>query len=130
MLKGRQQFSLIWIVASVLLLFIGMIVSAAGSLSGLGNLGLIMTVTANISILLYIFYSAFQWFRFKKGDGLSNLVTAYIILAMLFTFGGLIGAFLTFPDAFYFFFAGLGMFALYWFYILFKNILKKEEVSR
>lgn len=126
MLKGRQQFSLGWIVVSVLLVFVGSIVSAAGSLSGSRYLGIYITVGGIISILIYIFYSAFQWFKFKKGEGLANLATAYIILAMLFTFGGLIGAFLSFPEAFYYFFVGLGMFALYWFVILFKNVFSND----
>ena len=121
--NSKQQFSLIWIVLTVITLFVGMIVSAAGSLSGFKNLGLYMIAGAIVSIIFYVLYSAFQWFQFRKGEGLANLIIAYIILAILFTLGGLVGAFLTFPDAFYFFFAGLVMFGVYWIGVLIKNII-------
>ena len=125
--KNLQQFSLIWIVISVIVLFSGIFVSAAGSLSGLGNMGLYMITGAIISIILYLFFTLIQWFRFKKGEGFNNLVTAFIILAFLFTIGGLIGTFLTYPDGFKFFFVGLGMFALYWLIRLIRTIFQKEE---
>ncbi|MDO5655098.1 MAG: hypothetical protein Q4G27_03045 [Flavobacteriaceae bacterium] len=125
--KAIQKFQLIWIISSVIMLFTGVFIMAAGSLTGFKSLGMYLTSFAFLSVLIYIFFSAFQWFKFKKGEGIHNLITAYIILALLFTLGGLVAAIFSFPEAFYYFFGGLAMFAIYWLIVLVKNILKTEE---
>ena len=120
-------FPFAWIVSSVLLFFIGIFLSASSEWSGFGNLGTYLWVIGLISIFFFTIYSTFLWFKLKKGDGIKNLITAYNLLAFLFTIGGLVGAFLTFPDGFTFFIAGLSMFALYWIVRLIVTIFKSEE---
>lgn len=121
------SYSLVWIVASVILFFTGLVVAVTSKMTGVGDLGTFIWVAAALSMLVYVFYSAFLWFKLKKGSAFNNLVTAYIILAFLFVLGGLVGAVLTYPDGLNVFFGGLGMLAFFWIVKLFTFIFSKES---
>lgn len=128
MLKSKTfSFSLIWIISSVILFFAGLVIAASSGAIGTKDLGTYMWMFAMLSMLAHVFYSAILWFKFKKGNALNNLVTAYIILAFLFTIGGLVGAVLTYPDGLTTFLVGLGMFGVYWLLKLVIVIFSKES---
>lgn len=119
--------SLIWIVTSVFMFFIGLILAAMSSLMGDSQLGRFLWITGFLSMLVYVFYSAVLWFRFKKGSAFNNLVTAYIILSLLFTITGLVGAFLTYPDGLKVFLIGLGMMGGYWLIKIFHLVIFTKD---
>ena len=128
MLKSKNiSFSLVWIVATVILFFTGLVLAVTSTWTGTKNLGTIIWVSSLVSMLAYLFYSAFLWFKFKKGNAWNNFVTAYIILAFLITLGGLVGAFLTYPQGMKTFLIGLGMFGGYWLFKLVGFMFSKES---
>lgn len=119
--------TLIWAITSVVLLFIGMILAASSGASGTNNLGSRLVMLSFLSILVYFFYSLIIWFKFKKGNMLNNLVTAYILLSFLMIIGGFIGALLTYPDGMTAFLIGLGMLGGYWLMKFFTLLFTKES---
>lgn len=119
--------ALIWALTSVILMFTGLVLAASSGASGTNNLGATLVMLSFLSLLIYVFYSIFIWFKFKKGKMLGNLVTAYILLSILFILGGLVGAFLTYPDGLTAFLFGLGMLAAFWLTKFFTLIFTKES---
>lgn len=122
-----QKFSFWWIILSVLTFFGGIFLSSTSVLTGNKTLGIVFLTTGILSILIFIFYSISQWFQFKKGHGIKNLITAYVFLAFLFVIGGLIGAFLTFPEGLTYFIIGVTMLGFYYVVKLIKVLTMKEE---
>lgn len=121
------KFSFWWIILSVLIFFGGIFLSSTSVLTGNKTIGTVFLATGMVSILTFVFYSISQWFQFKKGHGLKNLITAYVFLAFLFVFGGLIGAFLTFPEGLTYFIVGVAMLGFYYVVKLIKVLTMKEE---
>lgn len=127
-LKSKTySITLFWAIFSVILLFAGLVLAASSGSSGTNNLGSIMVMISILSMLVYVFYSVILWFKFKKGNMLNNLVTAYIILSFLFIIGGLVGAFFTYPDGLTAFLVGLGMMGGFWIIKFFTLIFSKEN---
>lgn len=127
-LKSKTySVTLFWAISSVILLFAGLVLAASSGSSGTNNLGSTMVMISILSMLVYVFYSVILWFKFKKGNMLNNLVTAYVILSFLFIIGGLVGAFFTYPDGLPAFLVGLGMMGGFWVIKFFTLIFSKES---
>ncbi|MGI9526076.1 MAG: hypothetical protein ACR2MS_03080 [Weeksellaceae bacterium] len=125
--KNFQRFQFYWIIISVTLFFLGLVFASTSVLIGYIPAGQFLLGISSVSIIIYLLVSILQWFKFKKGNGIKNLITAYILLAALLILGGLIGAFLTYPQGMQFFLLGMGMLGGFWILKLIQFIFMKEE---
>ncbi|MXV37071.1 hypothetical protein GO491_00050 [Flavobacteriaceae bacterium Ap0902] len=129
MLRSRtfQKIQFYWIIISIILLFLGLFTASSSIMIGYVPVGQFLMIISGSSILIYLIVAILQWFRFKKGHGFKNFITAYILLSILMILGGLAGALFTYPDGMTIFITGLGLLGGFWVFKLIQFIFMKEE---
>lgn len=124
-MKLYQKIGFYWAILSVILIVFGLILSSASVLIDNSKAGLFMLLTGVSSFILYMLSSFFMFFKTKKGEVLETLIMAYLFICVSFIIGGLVGAFMSYPDGMNFFLFGLFLFGIYWLGVMFYNIFRK-----
>ncbi len=125
-MKAFQEFSFVWIVGTILTLFAGIFLWTTAAFTGNEKVAMFLMTLGVVSFLLFVATSLFYFFTAKNSSGLERLKDAYLILCLLFIVGGIVARLTHWDDSMQFLYLGLGMLAVFWLFVLFKNIAKAE----